>query len=283
MALKRSMPDRMGRFNPEKLTREPDDVYHSKRSQYVTSHSLADFEKSPAVFKAKRDGTIPSESSSSFEFGTAAHVYILEGEEAFQRLYDVGGPINETTGKPYGKTTKKYKEWADSNEKKVLSDSDLAKIESMSLSVENHGAASNLLYGGVAERVARATVEGVPCQSKIDYAYPRREHELAGLVDYKTCYDLDAFEGQIAEYGYAKQLAFYRMMAGEVCGAKPGECAIIATEKQSPFRTGVWFIDEATLDEAEKEIRETLRKVATSFESDEWPTGYERPRVYKGE
>ena len=95
---------------PEWGERIPFDEY--LKMDRVSSHSLMDYCKSPRLYKRKRDGLAPGISSSAMEFGTAVHVYILEGEEEFRKQYVVGGyPVNEKTGKAYGTTTQKSRDY----------------------------------------------------------------------------------------------------------------------------------------------------------------------------
>ena len=55
-------------------------------------------------------------------------------------------------------------------------------------------------------RVIRAEYVGVPCQIRVDW-FSSDE----GLVDLKTCEDLDAFEDDARRFQYVPQMAFYRM------------------------------------------------------------------------
>ena len=73
---------------------EPAEVYHAKRDDYLTSHALLTFAESPRLFYRRRVGLAPKPSGAAFEFGSAAHTLVLEGEDAFKRLYvsDAGAP-----------------------------------------------------------------------------------------------------------------------------------------------------------------------------------------------
>ena len=93
------------------LIQEPADVYHAKAKDYLSSHQLIDFMKCPLLHNKKRLGIIQDQETASFLLGRAAHVRILEGRAEYQSQFAMGGPINPTTGKPYGSLTKKFAEW----------------------------------------------------------------------------------------------------------------------------------------------------------------------------
>ena len=87
-------------------------VYHSKTSEYLSSGKLKLFrDESPALYEADLNGDLPEFDTAAFAQGRSAHTLILEGEAEYADTYKVGGPINEKTGQPYGRTTKKFAEW----------------------------------------------------------------------------------------------------------------------------------------------------------------------------
>ena len=102
------------------VIREPEAVYRQKANAYLTSHGLGDFKKCPLLFHKKRQGLIEDEDRPAYLVGRATHTLVLEGRERFDVEYAVGGPINPSTGTPYGPTTKAFAEWAASCGKQVL-------------------------------------------------------------------------------------------------------------------------------------------------------------------
>ena len=73
------------------IIHEPSAVYHeqSRTGKYLSSHLLADFRESPALYHKKVTGEIEDKDSSAFVIGRAAHCLILEGRKAFDRDYVV--------------------------------------------------------------------------------------------------------------------------------------------------------------------------------------------------
>jgi len=170
---------------------EPMDVYHEKSKDYLSSHNFAGFYKeSPAYFKAKKDGLIPPVDNAAFTTGTAAHTLILEGEDAYNNEYEIGGPINEKTDKPYGRETNKFRDYCIANEirpEQILSFEDHDLCKAMKKSCDENSLVGSILSDGVVEKVIRADYNGIPCQIRMDWFNPK------GIYDLKTCQDLNWF------------------------------------------------------------------------------------------
>ncbi len=253
----------------DNLIVEPADTYHSKRGEYLASHRLAEFRANPVLFRRKELGLIRDEERPAFLIGRAAHTLVLEGREVFESEFAVGGPINPRTGKTYGMGTQKFERWAAEVGKPVISDDQAALIERMALSVREHPLAPSYLDAGVAERVGRCELRGVPCQARFDWLHPEK-----GLIDYKTSDDLSVFGFCARSYGYLHQMAFYRSVLRAVTGVTV-PVHLIATEKREPYRCGVWRIADAVLDQAEKDNDEAIDRLAKCRAEDVWPTGFE--------
>ena len=265
-----------------KIITEPAEKYNSLRATHLTSHGLMDYMRCPKTHKLKTSGDIPFKTSKSYEIGTAAHVLILEGREAFDARYFVidpaQEPVNDKTGKPYGPTAKAYTEWLDSakGERIALSATEGAMIEAMAESVRLHNRAAALLEEGHAEGTLRTVMQGVKVQTRMDWFNPD-----AGIVDIKTISDLDKFIEQFVDYQYDIQAAFYQMVAEDVFG-----CAfpvhMIVVEKQAPYRVGVFEVHTTRMETKRREIVRMIDAYAESVASDHWPTRYESVRVIGG-
>ena len=179
------------------LESEPADHYHAQADRYLSSHQLLDFIKCPWLHRKKTIGLIEESESASYLIGRAAHTRILEGPDALESDFALGGPINEKTGKPFGAATKAFAEWAASQGEPVLSHDQVDLIEQMAAGVDMNDEALALLLFGRAEGVVRAEYCNTPCQIRIDWTNPGR-----GIVDLKTCDDLTWFEADARRYGY---------------------------------------------------------------------------------
>ena len=256
------------------LTREPADVYHAKAGEYLSSHRLADFRKCPRLFRKKELGLIEEGDRPAYRVGRATHTLILEGRHTLEAEYEIGGPINPKTGKPYGRRSKTWQRWAESHGKDVLTEAEAALISEMNAGVCDHSLACELLSDGVAEGVVRAAYRGMPCQARIDWLNP-----ASGIVDLKSCDDVDYLEPDARRYRYAHQLAFYRAVLAEAAG-ETLPVYLVAVEKREPYRAGVWRIGEGVLAQAQKENEEAIRNLKRCREEDTWPTGYEDLRTF---
>jgi len=258
------------------LVREPFEVYQAKKREYLTSHQLADFRKCPQLYHQKKLGLIDDEDRPAYLIGRAAHTFILEGRERFEKEFIVGGPINPRTGSPFGPTTKAWSEWAEAQNRHVLTDSQFELISRLDASVHAHPIAGALLRHGVAEGVARADYCGMPCQIRIDWFHPER-----GIVDLKTCDDLTWFEADARRFGYVHQLAFYRAVLAQLTH-HVSPVHFIAVEKKAPFRCGVWQVQPDAIDVAQADNEAAIARLQRCQVAGVWETGYETVRFFDG-
>lgn len=256
------------------LTHEPEDAYHAKAGEYLSSHMLADFRRSPLLYYKRRLGLIDDIDRPAYLLGRACHVRILEGRDRYQQMFAVGGPINPKTGKPYGANTNAFAEWAAAQGKPVLTAEQAQLIENMAIGVAMNEQAVDLIVDGEAEGVVRAEYCGLPCQIRIDWLNPHR-----GIVDLKTCDDLTWYEADARRYGYAYQMAFYRSILQQITGLLV-PVHFIAIEKKEPFRAGVWLISQDTLDQCARENAAAIERMKNCDRLGNWPTGYEEVRLF---
>lgn len=254
------------------LIKEPWEVYHARRSEHVTAHSLATFRRCPLEFHLEQTGELTKPDSPQFAFGRASHCLILEGEAALQEQYVVGAPINPKTQKPYGRDTQAYAAWLSEQTKPVISTEELELAAAMKASIENHDIACRLLSSGEAEGVLRGEWNGVQCQSRLDWY-----SEDAGIADLKTTEDLDRFEKDARNFCYPEQMAFYYGLGWEL-GLEPEAATIIACEKRAPHRVGVWRMSDVSLRALVDRCKSDLGAVAEAHEKGEWRTRYEDMR-----
>lgn len=143
----------------------------------------------------------------------------------------------------------------------------------MQIAVWLHGVAAELLTSGIAEGTVRSNYCGEPCQIRMDFF-----NEKFGIVDLKTCDELNWFESDFRRYGYAYQLAFYRAVLRERLGRNV-PVYVIAVEKKEPFRCGVWRISDEALEFAKMGNRAAIGRLQECRRTANWPTGYEEVRI----
>lgn len=255
---------------------ESEDEYHarSKCGEVMSSHMLHLFLQSPRKWRMLTSGEVKPKDSDSLSFGRAAHKMILEGIDEFSKCYTVDdGPINPKTGMPYGKTTAIYHGWLAGIEGDVISTADYNTIFQMRENIYFNGCCNELLEPGIhAEGVFRAVIEGVPCQIRVDALNEN------GIIDLKTCRDIEYFEKDCRDFGYPYQMAFYRMVLEEATGVH-APCHLIATDKTDYHLSGRWDMVPVELDKCEQVLRAGLRKFAKCMNEETFPTGYEDART----
>ncbi len=247
-------------------------VYHSKAKDFLSSHQLMDFIKCPWAYHQKQMSPNNESDNVAFLIGQAAHTLILEGRGVYENEFAVGGPVNPATGKPFGPTSKKFIEWAAEQAKPVLPDDKAFLVEQIYQAVQRNALALDLLHTGAAEGVIRSNYCSVPCQIRIDWFNPDY-----GIVDLKTCDDLDYFASDAKRYRYHNQMAFYQAVLKEVSG-EYFPVYFIAVEKKEPFRCGVWQLLQETLTNARDENQAAIERLKQARETNQWPTGYEQLR-----
>ena len=264
---------------PACIIHEPEAQYHarSKSGEILSSHMLARFQEMPYKYFATITGIYQEPEKTEYAFGTAAHKLILEGEDAFNSAYVVSdGPVNERTGKNYGRETKAYQDWLSTQQGEVITTEDFNEIAAMQKNVMAHPEIPEklLLPGGIAEGVVRAEIEGIQCQIRMDYFHPD-----VGIVDLKTCRDIRFFEYDMRAFGYAFQMGFYRAVMRAACGIEY-PVHMIAVDKTEFHVAGYWSIPAAELDVTERINAAAIRRLKECRESGKWPTGYERKQIF---
>jgi hypothetical protein len=268
---------------PTYLLDIPAEEYHAatKENKYTTSHRLNLFRRCPALYIKHVRGDIVEGDTAAFMLGRATHTLVLEGATAFEAEYVVAdGPENPKTGKPYGRDTLKFKEWAELQTQPVIGSDDHALMLKFADAVHSHPVAAELLSSGFAETTVRAEWDGEPVQARPDWFDPER----GVLVDLKTCSDVDRFPFDIRDFGYVTQLAFYRRVL-ELAGYHGPRIRayLIAVEKKEPYRVAVAEISELTLNDGN--VAEAgkygagndtvMRELLECRAADRWPTRYE--------
>ena len=263
------------------------DEYHeaARRGEFLSSHLLGDFRACPRLYKKKLLGEIEPVDTTAYQIGRALHTLILEGRSKFDAEYLISsGPTNPKTGEAYGKTTKAYREWLAAQKRPVVSSEDFGWMLKLQQSVVLHPVANTLLERGRAEGTVRITLDGEPCQIRMDWFNPSFEGKPV-IVDLKTVADFPFFEKDARKYGYPEQLAFYREVFKEASAGVNASAQdvpdvyIIAIEKREPFRCGVWKLTDELLEQAAAANKMAMSLLKECRRRGEWPTGYEELRV----
>ena len=257
------------------LGTEPADEYHAQASRYLSSHQLIDFMNCPWLYRKKQLGLMQREETAAMLIGRATHCRILEGRDAYESQFALGGPINPKTSKPFGRDTQAFRGWAEAQGKPGVHYSDMDLIENLASGVSMNSMAIDLLLYGRSEGVIRTEYCGLASQARLDWVHPH-----LGIADLKTTNDLDRFEFEARRRRYHNQMAFYQDMLKQVTGEDENiPVYLIAVEKAEPYRCGVWQVSEQTLEQARRENWAAIMRLQNAYEKDHWPTGYESMRL----
>lgn len=254
--------------NTGRFVTMPEDVYRAEPR--LSASSLEHFLNGPDYFHARQTGLIVDADSPAMKLGRAFHCYTLEGLEVFNERYLVSdGPINERTGKPYGRETKAFAEWEADNAEglELLTFQEFDEVTAMAGSIRDHSAASQLLAETVREQAIFATFNGVPVKGRLDAVDFRRRL----IVDLKTISEVEKLDYSLERY--ARQLAFYRRLVYEAVG-QYFETYLIAVDKTPLHRCRVLQAMPSTLLEADERIDDALDSYARRLATGDWSSPY---------
>ena len=252
--------------------------YRKNALRHLSSHRLMRFESCPRTLHLQDIGDIPPRQFAGAEEGRAFHTLRLEGQEAYNEQFVVSdGPINPKTNRPYGRETKKFQEWRALQIGGIITvDEDNLFRRMIELECP---AATKLLSRGMAEVTIRGELFGVPAQSRLDWLM-LDDTSPVGIVDVKTCENLDRFKFQFRDFKYDLQMGFYRPMARQAYPALGPNCPvfIIAYERSLAARSCVFRLKDDTLAWAEQRVQNLCDEYRQCQKNDFWPTRYEEVR-----
>lgn len=251
--------------------------YQEQSVENLSSHKFSYFrDGSPAKYKAVIDGVIPQQDVQAFIQGRGAHTLILEGRNKYLSEYVVGGPVNQKTGKAFGRETKTFKHWlieerVDINRLLTIEEDKLNEV--LAKSARNNPIVVDILSDGIAESVIRTEYLGVNCQVRPDWISPHY-----GIIDLKTCAELARFERDARyKFNYIANAAFYRSVIGASLGSDYLDLPFlfIAIEKNAPYSAGVFEVDPALLDMYEQVNEKSIERLKECRANNKWPNNFE--------
>lgn len=207
--------------------------------------------------------------------GSIVHAHILEGQQAAQELIDnhyiaSGFPINESTGKPYGETSDKYKAWLSTQDprKEVIFPEVLnEKVKNIVDAVRNHREASKMLAMANYRETAISWVckyTGEKCKAMIDYYGNNTAGDLKTFGKELT---RSAIERELYDRQYHLQFAFYRdgLVAN---GVDIDEFNVIFVGTSNENDVGPFIINEDSLDKGRNDYLKAIDNYNTAKKYD---------------
>lgn len=234
----------------------------------LSSHALIELGRSPAhYFEKYHLGYRPT--SPSLEFGTLAHLAVLEPEVLKAKV--VLQPDMDRRTKE-GKAM--YAAFQATHKDKIAIDHEtFVALERVQQNATSHPVLKNLLQGGAAEMSGYFTELNydIPCKIRPDYL---RE---GVLVDLKTAKDasLSAFQRSIATYGYAVQAAFYLDAVALITATPADDISFIfaVIENSPPYAIALYVADPDMIKHGRRLYRDAMSKYLECHTKKEWP-GY---------
>lgn len=236
----------------------PEIEYHDSPNFGQSTLKLAC--KSLRLVKDKLDGIYQPAQSPAMSIGSIIHRMVLQPGTI--QTTDTG-PINERTGKPYGRDTKAFSEWQSLNPEMVVIDPWIrTMLDRMPVEIADIFAAGKPEVSVLREE----TKTGLPIKARIDSL-----DGMATITDLKTCNDCDgsAIDREIRRHLYWFQEAFYRMIMLQETG-ETHRFQFVFCEKRPPFRWRVVPLTEKYRLFSDEQVLHVLRDVAGAIKTEDW-------------
>jgi exodeoxyribonuclease VIII len=99
-------------------------------------------------------------------------------------------------------------------------------------------------------------------------------------VDFKSTDNAskDAFSKSIANYGYARQAAYYLDLAKD-SGLPHTEFVFVAVEKEPPYAVGIYQLDQESIQWGRKKYTDLLSLYIKCRDENHWPGYSQEPQI----
>lgn len=246
----------------------------------INQSTLKEMSRSPAHYK---DLLVkPRKETKAMITGRAVHTALTDGMEAFKSEYILGGPINDKTGKIYGRDSNKFQEWLAQQpaDKVYLTDDEWEAVHGIIESLEDYPLIKSFLMDGTQEdnevtMVWKDEESGLICKGRCDLLRP----SWASIGDIKTNEDAshEGGDSSYVNFEYYCQGAFY-IDGAKACGIDGiTHFMFLFAEKNRPYG---WSIRPMIQEDVAlgRSINKTdLLKIAECRQSGKWP-GYPETR-----
>lgn len=224
--------------------------YHAM-TDIVSNSYLGRLDKCPAAAK------VPMEETPALTFGRAFHSYVLDGQASFERDFAIAPDIDKRTKE--GKA--EWQLFCEVNAgRTIISMNDMTAIEEMFGAIAIHPFAGPLLQVGRSEMSVFWTDEdtGLPCKCRPD-RIPDGEHGV--ILDLKSVRsaDLHAFTSACMNFGYGREAGMYIEGMNAVSSSKVDAFIFICVEKDAPYRTEVYTLEDLFIDYGKKEFHRLIQ------------------------
>lgn len=202
----------------------------------------------------------PTEQTQAMAFGSAAHKYILEGDD-FWNEYIIEQKFDRRT-KDGREAYEKFMEEAAG--KTPVGQDKVDNMADMKTALKACPLANELLFGEHQTEVPLMWTDpetGEKCKAKLDVLI--HDGDEYTIVDYKTttAADTEHFNRSIFSFGYHFQAGFYAEGVRHVLGTeKPIRFIFVAQEKTAPYAVNVVEVSEDVMKVGVAKFHELLEK-----------------------
>ena len=224
----------------------------------VGAHLAALMIESARLFRDRQTGMAPNPDRPCFQIGRLVHMAVLEPLR-YAATVRSRGPINEKTGKAFGRDTKAWMDWQADNPDVIVPEPWLPlAIERMPAEVRE------CLRGTRREVSMYAEANGIAVKGRAD--------ALAdGLIyDLKTIADIGDIDRDIAKHGYWFQAGWYAVVHELACGGIAPAFEFIFMETAAPHRWRIVPMDADAMDYATDKARDVMAQIANRTAADDW-------------
>lgn len=241
--------------------------YHS--SLGISRSALMAFRKTPLHYHWEYVlGNKKEQSSEALLFGNALHTHILE-PNTFNDRFFVGQKFDRRT--KIGKEMFEAQELEAAQTKRQLINADMLQdLQNMAKSVSSNSLANGLISGGNYEKsIYWIDAEtGLLCKCRPDILHNNC------VADLKTanCANPKAFQRSLYDYGYHIQAGMMYEGLKAITGREYKDFVFVVVEKEAPYATVCYQLDELALLQGIADFKESLRSIKECIDSDNWPS-----------
>ena len=265
--------------------------YHSIKA--LSNSSLSVLKRSPAEFYKRFVTEDPKErmtveESDAMLLGSAVHMLALEPDEFDDKYRIETGPINASTGRPYGRDSKKFEAWLDramyEDARIILLQEEFAESLAIAKAFQSHPTIAAIMastaeklfeseYSMEYESLTMGRGALVDLKCKIDFVCPSERL----IIDLKTTSDPSPYAwGWSAEdFGYHRQAAIYSDAMQAKYG-KPFRFLFGVVRSKEPYEAAVYELDAESINRGRSEYEALIGEYVDRKAKNDWLSEWQR-------
>ena len=258
--------------------------YHSIDA--LSNSSLSLLKASPAKFFAVYIAkTLKQEETDAMRLGSAVHMLALEPEKFDERYAILEGPINPSTGKPFGRDSKKFSDWLEgakaAEPRVVLLAEEFQSSLEIAKAFQSHPEILRMMASTVEKIYERGfelsyILEGedpIKLKCKPDCVIPSE----GLIIDLKTTSDPnpDAWKWSAEDFGYHRQAAIYLEAMQSLYG-KQFRFLFGVVRSKPPYEVGVYELSQRSIDRGWSEVTALIEEYKHRKANGDWLSEWQK-------